>query len=768
MDSSVRHRSGDEGPVVYNPITLRHLGEGLLVSLLYALLLIGLLHPWFTDPAHSVASLRAGAGGVEVADVNLVMWILSWDWHALTTDPFRLFDANIFYPARNALASSEHLLGHLPIFGPVYGVSGNPVLAYQLNFLGNLTLCGTGLYALLRHWGLPAGAAFFGGFLYVFFPFRLHFVDYTHLSAGQYAPLALLFLDRTLLFARGRDAVAFCLLLLVQLLCSYYLAYFTMIALSGYLGGVVLFGRRRLTGKGFAFAAGAGAIALAVFGAFSIPYVQLRSAGSIPDETDLKFLKLFSVGPWWEFLDRPNLHYLGVAPLLFAALGVLLPRPASNRVPWARAATLGLALACYAMAFGPAREISGRSVTFPYHFVMQIIPGFSSMRAPIRFLLMAQLGFASLAAFGLAWLQLRTGARFGRAVGFSLALLVSAATVFDFGLLTKTHNSRPVAAGGEIPAVYRALAAVPRGPVLEIPQNRYFGHFRGAVIASQYMLNSTFHWQPLIDGYSGYAPPSAFVTRGLMAALPDLKALRLLVRTTGLRYVVVHRDLLPEAAHGAWREPAGLQLLGEFGPALLFEVRLQVEPDLMDDLVRPERRCTTLLGVPLAGLTEDERRVSFQTSYEKRVAIAGHPIGIDVLIINESDAVWPALLPSGDHMVTVGYRWERDGKMTDEEDAASRLAYDLGPGESVSMRVAPVPPGWGELNLVIGLVQDGEWFPTTTGRIPVTVHSPRGLAGLAKEDAAELLEMLEGKRRAAPSEDVGDPSESSPTVDSPS
>jgi hypothetical protein len=746
MQSYFRRRwHGEVGPAKA-VITLRHVAEGLIVSLAYTLLAVALLHPWFSDPARTVATLKVNGGGVEVADVNLVMWILSWDWHALTTDPLRLFDANIFHPAPNTLAASEHLLGHLAIFGPAYGLSDNPVLAYQINFLGNLALSGTGLYALLRHWGLPSGAAFFGGLLYVFFPFRMHFANYTHLSAGQYAPLAVLFLDRTLLYARIRDAAAFCLCLLGQMLCSYYLAYFTLIALCGYMAGVVVRGRGRLVLRGVVFAAAAALIAGAVFAACSMPYLQLRSAGSIPTETDLRFLKLFSVGPWWDFLDRRNLHYVGAVPLSFAALGLLLPRRFGGGVPWARAAAVGIAVVCYAMAFGPEREIGGRTVTFPYYVVMHVIPGFSSMRAPIRFLLMAQLGFAALSSFGLAWLVLRVRGRFGSVAAVACAALVAVATVADFGLLSEKRHAREVAAGSAVPEVYRVLATVPRGPLLEIPSNRFYGHFRGAIIASEYMLYSTFHWLPLLDGYSGYAPPSAHATRALVAALPDSKALRLLVRTTGLRYVVVHRDLLPESHLSAWIQPPGLRQIGEFGSDLLFEVKRRDEPDLMDELIQLDRRCNTLLGVPLAPLSEDERRASFQTSYAPKMAVTGAPIGLDLTIVNESQAEWPALAAVGDHLVTIAYRWEdMNGAVVDEDRNASRLAYDLLPGESVRQRLAPVAPGRGEFRLIIGLVQDGEWFPTTAEPIPVTVRPISGLAGLAAEGAAELLESLERK-----------------------
>src|SRR5689334_8981473 len=44
------------------------------------------------------------------ADAQLNEWIVAWVEHALVHAPFELFQANIFYPARDTLAFSEPLL----------------------------------------------------------------------------------------------------------------------------------------------------------------------------------------------------------------------------------------------------------------------------------------------------------------------------------------------------------------------------------------------------------------------------------------------------------------------------------------------------------------------------------------------------------------------------------------------------------------------------------------------------------------------------------
>ncbi len=65
------------------------------------------------------------------ADLDLLLWILAWDAHALATAPFSVFQGNMFYPARDVLASSEHLLGLAPVAAPVFLARGNAVAPRQ-------------------------------------------------------------------------------------------------------------------------------------------------------------------------------------------------------------------------------------------------------------------------------------------------------------------------------------------------------------------------------------------------------------------------------------------------------------------------------------------------------------------------------------------------------------------------------------------------------------------------------------------------------------
>jgi hypothetical protein len=119
--------------------------------------------------------------------------------------------------------------------------------------------------------------------------------------------------------------------------------------------------------------------------------------------------------------------------------------------------------------------------------------------------------------------------------------------------------------------VYRLLASQPAGVVAEFPVPRFFPG-RDAEFA--YM--STFHWKPLINGYSGHFPKSYVERLPRLLSFPHRVAIEQL-RSAGVRYVVVHAYGYPKRFNQLRREllrSEDLVELGLFddveGPALLY------------------------------------------------------------------------------------------------------------------------------------------------------------------------------------------------------
>jgi hypothetical protein len=710
--------------------------HGSAVVLLYAALAFVLFYPLFRDPAHTVLDVSFAG-----PDIRLNIWALAWVWHALTTDPLSLFNGNIFYPAPYALCGSEHMLGHQLVFGPIYALSGNPVLGHQLNLLLSFALCGAAMYALLRHWGVAHAASLFGGFVYAFCPIRSYSMAHVQLLAGQYLPLALVFLDATLVTGRARAAAGFCCCLVIQLLTSYYLAYMCLAGLFGYGVGVIG-SRRHICGRGAILAGAAVLVACFVTAGLSYPYLRLRSVGMIPDfATDQSNVLLIgSAGAWRNYLVPPIalrewgaksypgiLVYVGFLPLCCAVMALLPRRKGSDgKIGWAVLGSLGIAVTCYVLALGPKMAVFGSTVSLPYALAVRLIPGFSSMRVPSRFGLVLMLGFASLAGLGLnrlLGLIQRSVAR--RIIGSSVLLAVTIGTAVEYDLWNYDWRYRRVRTGAVVPGVYKVLAALPSGPVLEVPAGALHGEIEGMYPESEAMLYSTFHWRPLLNGISGYEPLSYAPIMTLARQLPDPGAARLLTRLTGLRYVVVHSSGLPAAELARWRETAAFRLLETVGGDFLFGVEDPPPADLLPRLIDLNQQGETVLGTPLTAVPESERRAEISLVQPAPLVVgAQRPFRLELQIANRSGTTWPALAAVRDEkIVTVAYRFEsEDRSLVSQDLTAARLPYDLAPGDSVRVAVRVFPPGPGlPRRLLVGLAQSGAWFPGRLGPLPIGV-----------------------------------------------
>ena len=70
----------------------------------------------------------------DLGDPLLVSWILWWNAHAVPlTQAF--WDAPVFYPAPGVLAFSEHFVGLSIVTTPIYWLTGNIQLGYNVVFL---------------------------------------------------------------------------------------------------------------------------------------------------------------------------------------------------------------------------------------------------------------------------------------------------------------------------------------------------------------------------------------------------------------------------------------------------------------------------------------------------------------------------------------------------------------------------------------------------------------------------------------------------------
>src|SRR5262245_7095419 len=198
------------------------------------------------------------------ADAELNEWIMAWVAHQLPRDPLHLFEANIFYPAHDALAFSEPLIVPGIMGAPLAWTGASPVLVYNVLLITGFALTAFATFLLVERWtgswtaGLLAGSAFaFNTHTLT----RLPHVQGIHIYG---LPLALLAADRLFRDGSRKAAAALVAALVLAAYTSGYLIVFAAVM----LGIVALFHVRgwltawRRVAPGLALAGAASMLAL--------------------------------------------------------------------------------------------------------------------------------------------------------------------------------------------------------------------------------------------------------------------------------------------------------------------------------------------------------------------------------------------------------------------------------------------------------------------------------------------------------------------------
>jgi hypothetical protein len=230
----------------------------------------------------------------DLADPLLNTFTLAWGADRLAAGLRGFWDAPFFFPAPDALARSEHLLGIALFTAPVQWATGNAVLAYNLAFLGSYVLAGVGTYLLARSLWQSRSAAWVASVAFAFAPYRVAHISHLQMLVSGWTPLALWGLHGyTRTGSRRALAVLAAAAALQALSCGYLMYFFLLPAGCVALAG--LWRRRPGRGRLAAGLAVAAAGVLAVLAPVAGAYLRVRGADGL--RRSLGDMLLFSAVP---------------------------------------------------------------------------------------------------------------------------------------------------------------------------------------------------------------------------------------------------------------------------------------------------------------------------------------------------------------------------------------------------------------------------------------------------------------------------------------
>jgi hypothetical protein len=383
----------------------------------------------------------------------------------------------------------------------------------------------------------------------------------------MWSPLAFLALHRTYQTGRWRYGLATGACVALQMLSSIYYGMFLGVLIS--IAAVLMFARQRdVSALSVIRVLAAGAVlAGIVCFLYSRPYARThervgdRPLGEVSAfrATSASYLSATS-GNWLygSTATRAGAErhlFPGLTPVFLALVGVLLQVPTRRVMVY-----LLLLVAAFEMSFG----LRGYIFSFLYEYVAP----FRGLRASARLGLFVLLFLGVLAGCGYAALA----ANRPRTWRIALTAVFATATLIEYA--TGLHL---VAFVNEPPPIYRMLARQPVGVVAEFPVPR-LNSLPGN--DAEYAYMSSFHWFPMVNGYSGYYPPSYLERLDRLRYFPSEGAMRQL-RRDNVQYVIVHAAQYTPAVMNDMRaqflREGQLLEIASFdaadGPAFLYRLR---------------------------------------------------------------------------------------------------------------------------------------------------------------------------------------------------
>jgi hypothetical protein len=517
----------------------------------------------------------------DLADPLLNTWLLWWNAHAI---PFsaQWWDGPFFHPIPGVLSFSESLVGLTPLATPLQWLGAPALAAYNAAFVASFALSAFSMHLLARALGLRPGASLVAGLAFGFAPHRAADLAHLQVLSAYFIPLVFLAAHR---FVQGGRRIWLGLFggawVLQGLSNGYFLAYTGLLFAAWLLWFArSMPDRRRAASLVFAWGLALSCLAPvlwrysrwhAAYGferrieeieSFSVdvrgflaappglahwtqgPRVAPESC-LFPGITLLVLLATLLAAGWrrrprgdgrtrlalaivaavtalaaaFTAVSGPwRLSLLGLTvsvkalskPLAVAlyALVLLILTSRSVRDAWRRGSVPAFyilaAAAAVVLALGPNPGAGDLKVwdKAPYYFLLEL-PGLSALRAPTRLATLAVFGLALVGGAALDRLVRRRGSR----SSLLLVALAAGGVLWD-GWLAPL----PIVPA---PAMTALPAEAAGASVLELPSDTERD--------TAAMFRATGHRRPVVNGYSGYAPPHYLALRaGLRRGEPDV------------------------------------------------------------------------------------------------------------------------------------------------------------------------------------------------------------------------------------------------------
>jgi len=479
-------------------------------------------------------------------DPALMCWTLQWVSRALVHDPGHLFAGNMFFPYHHAVLMSDSMLSLAVLNAPIRVFTANPWIGYNLLIvLAYYLSCVSGAWLARELTGSDVAsvwAGVFWGFLF----FRVHHIGHPQIFSYQAIPAVAAASLRFWKQPTTNSALLVAVLFVAQALVSWYLAFIEaviLIVIALCQPWTIVFARRMA-----ALYALIAVVAVAALAPVAVAYRAAFAESTLAERYSLANTFGDAVHPA-DYLTPPaptlagsmiadnryglwgeNTLYIGYVALL---LSVVAMTSVDRRIMTG----IALVVVGYVLSLGFVSPRLG--IPLPLHYLARAVPSIAGLRATQRFALVIYMGILILSTSGFVQLTRRWPRR-RQAAACAVVCAVFLLEVFPFTLPVHADTPYDVSPPDRAIATFQRLQSTPL-VVLHYPIN----YFREPYPISEatYMVDSTFHWANVVNGFSGGVPKDFLKRMETLNALPDPEAVQML-KDLGVDVVAIHRGEL--------------------------------------------------------------------------------------------------------------------------------------------------------------------------------------------------------------------------------
>jgi len=538
-------------------------------------------------------------------DELVIAWIQNWVIHTFTTNPFSLFEANLYFPYHNTLAYTELFLPSSLLSIISLKVFAQPIAVVNFTLISSLFMLGFFTFLLSFYITEDFLPSLFSGMLIIFSPAVLDKKVHLQILALEWIPLSILCFLHFIKTNKTLFLILSFLFFVLQTYNSFLPGYFLVFFFLIYLIYIFFYDKRKLKQiiKKILLAF---LISIALLLPIVIPYYKVSY--EFHAVRDVRDAIHFALQP--EDFIYPNEHtklaptllkiesleklpakaevkpgYLG---LLFTLLSILLIFNFFRNFKkkeivfnvFTITSILGLLL-----SLGPFLHIGRLTIhkpfpiPLPYLLFYYILPGFNGFRNSARW----EMLFIVCMSTSIAIFLPKLLKNYKKSVKIAIYIFLFFGVVLEYNF---PMHFVQVATFKQFPKVYSYLAKIPNHPIiLFMPVYNWSTPNSGEEILRDYYSIEGF--PKTINGYSSFSPPPwQKLVEFLLLYFPDTKTINE-IKKLKVNYIVLERDKYQELISSQFqfvnfksfdqtieslKTNSSLSFMGVFGDAYVFKI----------------------------------------------------------------------------------------------------------------------------------------------------------------------------------------------------